>query len=120
MSVAAAVRAKYPDVHFEEKSFSKGKDKIAFIDECLARQRPILVSIAQLRSGRLAGWHIMPIVDATADAYLLLRFVQKNGTPITEWTKKSTIARIHDTYRGGKEVAFLKTAPQGPAKSPDK
>ena len=107
MSVAAAVRVKYPDVHFEEKSFAKGKDKIAFIDECLARQRPILVSIAQLRSGRLAGWHIMPIVDATADAYLLLRFVQKNGTPITEWTKKSTIARIHDQYRGGKEVAFL-------------
>jgi len=109
-SVAEAVRLKYPNIHFEEKSFAKGKDKVAFIDECLARQKPVLLSLTQLRSGLSTGWHIMPIVDATAEAYLLLRFVRKDGTAITQWTKKSTIARIHDEYQGGKEVAFLKTS----------
>ena len=107
MSVAAAVRSKYPEVHFAEKSFAKGKDKIAFIDECLGQQRPILLSLAQFRFGRPSGWHIMPIVDATADAYLLLRFVRKDGSVSIEWMKKSAIAKIHDEHEGGKEVAFL-------------
>jgi len=119
ISVAAAVRLKYPFLHFEQKSFAKGKDKVAFIDDCLSRQRPILLSLTQLRSGRPSGWHIMPIVDARPEACLLLRFVRKDGTPVTEWINKSTIAEIHDKYEGGKEIAFLKTKGLGRAGLPD-
>ncbi len=107
VSVAQAVNEKYPQVQFEQKSFVSGAEKTAFIDRCLAQQKPVLVSVTQLRDGRPAGWHIMPVVDAKSDSYLLLQSVQADGTHITQWMEKSELARIHDEYEGGKEVAFL-------------
>ena len=107
VSVAQRVKEKYPQIVFEQRSFDRGGEKIAFIDRCLADQKPVLVSVAQLRGGQLAGWHIMPVVDMKADSYLLLRIVQADGTPITQWMEKPELARLHDHYEGGKEVAFL-------------
>ena len=112
VSVAQAVNQKYPRVQFEQKSFITGAEKIAFIDLCQADQKPVLVSVTQLRGGQPVGWHIMPVVDIKTGSYLLLRIVQADGTPITQWIEKSEIARIHDQYEGGKEVAFLQSNSQ--------
>jgi len=108
VSVAEAVRQKYPQVQFEQKSFTTGAEKNAFIDLCLAKQYPVLVSVTQLRGSQPVGWHIMPVVDIKTGSYLLLRVVQADGKPVTQWIDKSQLAQIHDQYDGGKEVAFLK------------
>jgi hypothetical protein len=106
-SVRDAVQAKYPHVRFEETSFPTGAEKIAFIDARLAKHQPVLVSIRQVESGQPRGWHVMPVVDATDDSYLLLDVVHRDGTPRTRWMTKREVEHIHDNFEGGKEVAFL-------------
>jgi hypothetical protein len=108
VSVAQAVKQKYPLIQFEQQSFTTGAEKNLFIDRCLAEQNPVLVSVTQVQGGQPVGWHVMPIVDMKLGSYLLLRVVQANGKPVTQWIDKSQLARIHDQYDGGKEVAFLK------------
>jgi hypothetical protein len=49
----------------------------------------------------------MPVVDATDTKYLLLEFVEANGTLRTRWIEKSEVIAIHDRFDGGSEVAFL-------------
>lgn len=105
-SVAAAVKKKYPWISFEQKSFGSGAEKIAFIDSVLAFKKPLLISLAMKPFGGL-GWHIMPVVDATTDQYLLLEFVERDGTPKTRWIDKYVMSNVHDQFDGGKEVAFL-------------
>lgn len=105
-SVAAAVRQKHPWVHFDQRSFASGSEKVAFIDDMLRQKRPVIVSLSNAPSGG-PGWHMLPIVDASADDYTLLEYVENNGTPHTKTLKKAEVARIHDQFDGGKEVAFL-------------
>lgn len=106
-SVAAAVKKRYPWVTFDQRAFATGAEKVAFIDGMLAAKQPVLISLALKPRNRVGGWHIMPIVDATTDQYLLLWIVDPNGTAHTEWIDKSTMAAVHDQFEGGKEVAFL-------------
>lgn len=114
MSVGRAVRAKYPEVEFVCESFAKGKgkDKVARIDELIRQKKLILVSIANEAAGG-RGWHIMPVVDATADEFTLLEFVEPNGNVHTRLIKKTNVAMIHDDFAGGDEVAYLKERPAG-------
>jgi hypothetical protein len=105
-SVAASIRERYPWVVFEQQPFETGAEKIAFIDSKVAEKTPVLISLAMQPFGQ-PGWHIMPIVDATDTEYLVLEFVESDGTPRTHWIKKATIAAVHDQFPGGKEVAFL-------------
>ena len=73
-SVANAVQHKYPAIRFRRKAFEKGEEKLAFVENCLAKRQPILVSIANKPFGG-EGWHIMPVVDATDDELVLLKLV---------------------------------------------
>jgi hypothetical protein len=51
-SVASEIQKKYPWVEFDWKQFDSGADKVNFIDEQLAQQHPVLVSLAQKPFGR--------------------------------------------------------------------
>jgi len=53
---------------------------------------------------------VWPVVGIKAGSYLLLRIVQADGKPVMQWIEKSEMARIHDQYEGGKEVAFLQSS----------
>ena len=105
-SVAEAVKRRYPWVTFAERSFSTGGEKVAFIESLLSAERPVLISLA-LRPFGGKGWHIMPVVDATADQYALLEYVESNGSAKTQLIEKSVLVAVHDEFEGGKEVAFL-------------
>ena len=72
----------------------------------IRKNHPILVSIALEPSGQ-GGWHIMLVVDTTNDSLLLLHSVTDNGEPVTKEIHKSEFVRIHDSYPGGKDIAFL-------------
>jgi hypothetical protein len=109
-SVMEAIGRRYPHIRFEEQSFESGASKIAFIDEMISKKRPVLVSITSVAQGIPRGWHIMPIVDATSDSYLLLVIVEPDGTPRTQWMPKKQVEHIHDNYEGGKEIAYLAEA----------
>jgi hypothetical protein len=104
-SVASEVRKKYPAVRFSYALFEQGKgaDKLAFVEK-----RPVVVSIANEPFGG-KGWHIMPVVDATADDLILLKGVDASGTPKTCNLRKDEFIRIHDCYDGGNDVAFLES-----------
>ena len=105
-SVASEIQKKYGWLKFDQKSFSSGLEKVAFIDTKLASQQPVLVSVS-LEAAGSAGWHIMPIVDSTEDQYLFLKYVDPDGKMQIEWVDKTVLAQIHDNFSGGKEVAFL-------------
>lgn len=105
-SVAASVKNRYPWVDFEQRSFASGAEKVAFIDTMLAEKKPVLISLAMKPFGG-RGWHIMPVVDATADQYLLLKIVEADGTPNTQWIDKAVVSTVHDNFDGGREVAYL-------------
>jgi len=114
-SVAHAVEKKYPWVHFAQKGdFASGCDKVAFIDDLLRQGRPVIVSLSNERFGLKNSWHMQPIVDATDNEYVLLKFVHSNGKKDTENLSKAEIARIHDAYAGGKEVAYLERLDEPP------
>jgi len=108
-SVADAVRAKYPHLVFKTVSFSTGADKLAFIEEMIAAQhRPVLVSLfmGAVFQGS-AGWHIMPVVEASDDELTLLHSVLADGRCQVLRVQKGELVRIHDEFPGGKEVAYL-------------
>ena len=108
-SVADAVRAKYPHLIFKTVSFASGADKLAFIEKLTAAQQlPILVSLfmaAVFEGG--AGWHIMPVVEASDDELTLLHSVLADGRCQVLRVPKSELVRLHDEFPGGKEVAYL-------------
>lgn len=108
-SVAEAVRAKYPRLIFKSVSFAAGADKLAFLEKLIAFQAlPVLVSLfmAAVFEGS-AGWHIMPLVEASNDELTLLHSVLTNGRCQVLRVPKSELVRIHDEFPGGKEVAYL-------------
>lgn len=109
VSIGRAIQAKHSQVEFVCEPFPKGKgpDKVTRIEELIAQKQPVLVSLANAASGG-AGWHIMPIVDATADEFILLEYVEPSGKVHTKPVKKDEVARIHDQYAGGDEIAYLK------------
>lgn len=112
VSVGRAVQAKYPKVNFVCESFAKGKgqDKVARIEELLAKGVPVLVSISNEPQGG-SGWHTMPVVDATADEFTLLVYVEQNGTVRTRSIKKADVAKIHECHAGGDDLAYLNVPP---------
>jgi hypothetical protein len=103
-SVAAAVHKRYPHVRLVSKVFAAGRgiDKVKFVEERVAQQRPVLVSLRNE-----GGYHIMPVVDATDDSFTLLEYVDERGCPHTCSISKHNMAYLHDHYRGGDDVAFL-------------
>ena len=107
-SVAAEVRKKYPCVNFRRVGFESGRgaDKLAFVEQRLANQQPVLVSLALKPFGK-KGWHIMPVVDATDDELILLRGVPSSGTPETCNLRRDEFVRIHNQYDGGDDVGHL-------------
>lgn len=109
VSVGRAVKAKYPAVEFACESFPKGKgvEKVARIEELIRQKKPVLVSLANKPSGG-QGWHIMPVVDETADEFTLLEYVEPSGKVHTKTIKKAEMVRIHDNFAGGDEIAYLK------------
>jgi hypothetical protein len=106
VSVGDAVKKKYPNVEFTRDSFPKGKgsEKLAKVEELIRNKKPTLVSLAISPDG---GWHIMPVVDSDADTLILLRHVDKAGTPHTLSVKKSDFVMRHDKWQGGEDVAYL-------------
>lgn len=105
-SVAAAVKKKYPDLVFECVTFDTGAKKIAFIDERIAQQQPVLISLTMAPlNGQ--GWHIMTVVEADDETFTLLIVMTQNGNSNLMKIKKQQVAEIHDQFDGGKEVAFL-------------
>ena len=108
-SVAQEVQKKYPAIAFTNETFSKGDGdkKLARVEEFLAAQRPVIVSLANAPYGG-PGWHIMVVVDATATDLILLEYVDQLGNAHTKTVSKADFASIHDNYPGGDEIAYLK------------
>jgi hypothetical protein len=53
------------------------------------------------------GWHIMPVVDSSADTLTLLWGVKPDGTPDTKTIEKKVFVQVHDRFRGGDDIACL-------------
>jgi hypothetical protein len=107
-SVADAVSRRYPEVRFQSRSFLVGDEKLRFVEEQIAHQRPVLVSIALNWIGQ-QGWHICPVVDATTAELALMWSVGPSGFPEVRPINKAEFVRVHDTFPGGREVAFLES-----------
>ena len=108
VSVADAVRARYPNVVFAERSFVKGSgaEKLKFVEQHLAKKQPLLISLANAAFGG-SGWHIMPAVDMNQDTLILLMELKANGMAQLLQLPKPLLVSIHDTFEGGWEVAYL-------------
>jgi hypothetical protein len=106
VSVGDAIHRKYPWVMFRVEAFKNGTEKIAFVDSKIALHQPILLSVAMSPLGG-HGWHIMPVVDANDDQYLLLEYVRTDKTADCYWFEKRKLVEIHDQNEGGKDVCFL-------------
>jgi hypothetical protein len=113
-SVAKAVSAKYPEIHFEKRTFAKGSgaEKLAVIEGMIAHGKPVLISLAlkPFRTDGLGGYHIMPVVDATADSLTLLSYIDENGKADTRLLQKSLFIQVHNNFDGGDDIAFLADA----------
>ncbi len=108
-SVANAVQKKYSQLVFECITFDTGAKKVQFINEQIARQHPVLLSLAmQPLNGN--GWHIMSVVDSDNDNFTLLLVMTPDGKLNTMTINMQCVASIHDNYAGGVEVAFLNPA----------
>ena len=106
--IRTAIAERYPNVIFGERSFAQGDGagKLAFIEEQLAQQRPILVSLALEPFGH-DGWHIMPVVDIDDDTVTLLNCLRDDGSPDLLHLRKQDLVDIHNNFDGGKEVSYL-------------
>ena len=76
-AVAKEIKQRYPHIHFRDKSFESGLDKVRFIREMLKNKKPVLVSRAHKQNP--GNWHIMPVVDATDTSFCFLVFKHKDG-----------------------------------------
>lgn len=105
-SVAKAVQAKYPQVHLNKQAFLKGEGskKLAAVEEMISHGKPVLISLTLNPKG---GWHIMPVVDSTADTLTLLWSVEDDGSAKILDLPKSEFVRIHDNFPGGDDIAYL-------------
>lgn len=108
-SVATAVQKKYPQLVYECISFDSGEKKIQFIEEQIADQHPVLLSLAMTPLNG-SGWHIMPVVDSDDQNFTLLFVMTADGKLNTMTINKQMVAYIHDNVAGGTEVAFLNLA----------
>ncbi len=105
-SVANAISNVYPFISFRQESFSKedGAKKLARIEELLAMQKQVAVSLTLHPSG---GWHIMVVLDVTGDYLTLLHHVDTNGDIKEMKVSKSDFVKIHDEWPGGEQIAYL-------------
>jgi len=106
ISVASAVRDKYPDLIFECVTFETGAEKVSFIDERIRLHQPVLISLSMAPLNGV-GWHIMPVVDADDETFTLLMVMDHDGKLNLMKIYKQLIVEIHDRFDGGKDVAFL-------------
>jgi len=111
-TVAAKVRDRYSAVDFQIRSFADnhGRDKLDFITQHFSDGRPILVSLNMSEFGGPGKCHIMPLLDMSADR-LQLFYGMDQGTAKAMPIKTSDLVRIHDTYPGGREIAWLRAWP---------
>lgn len=106
VSVADEVKKKYPNVAFTCKAFEKGEGhaKLECVENMIANQKPVLVSIAQRPEG---GWHIMPVVDSDCDNLVLLHHIDNRGIPHVETIAKTDFIQRHNKWKGGEEICYL-------------
>lgn len=107
-SVAQAVAAKYPDIRFTRKVFLKGEGqkKLQTVEQMISQKIPVLISLALAPFG-LSGWHIMPVVDSSAESLILLWGVDGTGAAMSKTIKKTDFIQCHDNFPGGDDIAFL-------------
>jgi len=120
-SVALEIKGKYPFVEFKSEGFPQGQGsvKVAKIEEFMLKKRPLLVSLARKPIWGEGGWHIMLAVDSTQDELHLLQGVDGLGKAHVMRIRKADIAKIHDEFDGGKEIAYLLTPEkESPSPSP--
>lgn len=112
VSVANAVKVRYPALNFTCEFFKKGEGaaKVRRMEERVAAQQPLLVSIANEPFGG-PGWHIMLLVDSTVEDFTFLEYLDGLGQAHTRTLPKSQIAVIHDRFLGGDEIAYLNPGP---------
>ena len=107
-TVAEAIRAKYPGIHFKHIRFAKGEGQKKFeaVESMISKKLPVLISLALAPFGG-RGWHIMPVVDSTVDTLTLLWVVDENGVPQTKIIPKKDFVIVHESCEGGDDIAFL-------------
>ena len=105
-SVAEAVKAKYPQIQFKKGVYAKGEGskKLAAVEGMVLSGKPVLISLTLRPEG---GWHIMPVVDLTANILTLLWSVEDDGAAQIMELEKSDFIHIHDNFPGGDDIAFL-------------
>jgi len=105
-SIAAIINQIYPQVKFVCESFPKGQgeQKLARIDKLVLEKRPVLLSLTLDPDG---GWYHMPIVDAYPNSFKFLHHVDELGEPCMLQIPKVDIVNIHNSWKGGEEIAYL-------------
>lgn len=120
-SIAAAVVKKYPAFNLEIKAFETGSEKIGALTELLENQTPVLASIA-IPAGSLVmslgglhgltekgGFHIMPVVEITDHGIVFAHTRNQQTGDILYYSEtKAEIISRHDSYLGGRDIAYLK------------
>jgi len=114
VSVATAIKQRYDWVEFTRVAFPRGSGgkKVERVESLLRERRPTLVSIALEPFGE-RGWHIMPVVDLTDREFLLLHHMNADRSVQLCKLSVAEVARIHDVYEGGDDIAFLERSQGG-------
>lgn len=98
--IAEKVRERYPQVDIQTAVFRNGNEKVDFIRQLIQENVPCVISIAHTPWG---GWHIVPVVSMD-DSRIKIIWTSN----ITLDFSISDIIHIHDNWRGGKDVAWIK------------
>jgi len=111
VSIAEAIKKKYPAVEFVCENFPTGTEKLKRLEELLDAGKLVAISVALEPTINKKGyWHIMPVIEWNDDNIVSLRYMPSDGQAQPDkWTiTKKELVDWHDNYEGGSELAYLK------------
>jgi hypothetical protein len=103
-SVSRAVSVAYPGFKFQDRPFSTGKEKLAFVEGLIAKNRPCLVSLANTLTG---SYHIVPVIEIDQDIVKVFWLNNEDLKKQTVTAPRAELERLHDVWPGGRDVLFF-------------
>jgi len=103
-SVSRAVSSAYPDFKFQDRPFSTGKEKFAFVEGLIAKDQPCLLSLTKSPAGTC---HIVPLVEIDHDIVKVLWLNDEDIEKQTISFQRCRLEYIHDNWPGGKDILFF-------------
>jgi hypothetical protein len=107
VSVADAVKAKYPEVEFAQEAFTTGTEKLARLDELLEDGKVVAIALHLGPFKGINTCHSMPVVGWDEHDLIMLNGFFDDGDT-DEWIiSRADVIKTHDNAPGGKELAYL-------------